>query len=123
MKQLRLRLEPEWKYFLLGIMSTNNEKPHLILLMSSNQTIDEVNCEIINIVVVCSKQHDSFLYDEIYMYYLLDRGAHLMGLKWMTGSFFLFLPSVGNWNRVVFETGPPRKTNVWSNWGMGARNI
>ena len=31
-------------------MSTNNEKPHLILLMSSNQTIDEVNCEIINIV-------------------------------------------------------------------------
>ena len=67
MKQLRLRLEPERKYFLLGIMSTNNEKPHLILLMSSNQTIDEVNCEIINIVVVCSKQHDSFLYQMRYI--------------------------------------------------------
>ena len=49
------------KIFFLVIMSTNSEKPHLILLMSSNQTINEVNCEITNIVVVCSKQHDSFL--------------------------------------------------------------
>ena len=73
MKQLRLRLEPEWKYFLLGIMSTNSEKPHLILLMSSNQTINEVNCEITNIVVVCSKQHDSFLYQMRYVMYYLVR--------------------------------------------------